>query len=95
MRHLATAALVTIATAPALAQDTITIEAEDGFRLVRCVDVAGHASCQYISNSTTMMSCVAIDADGEPLAVASAFSGSGAVIFSDIPVDTIANVICS
>lgn len=87
--------LAVMLAAPMASAQPITIEAADGFRLVRCIDLFGSAACEFLSASqATFLTCVALDEAGEPLAVASAMTRSGSVNFPALAVDTVAEVVC-
>lgn len=94
MRHLILAAALACATT-ATAQDSITVEATDGFRFIRCVGMFGNASCEYLSASNEpYLRCVAFDADGEPLGVTISVVDAGSADFIDLSPDEIETVIC-
>jgi hypothetical protein len=94
-RLAAAAAILTAATTGVSAQDTITIEAADGFRFLRCVDMYGDASCEFIAQGDVPLRCVALDESGEPLAASTALPSMSMAIFSEVPAENIANVVCS
>jgi len=95
IRTIAAAAITIAWATTACAQDTITITAADGFRFIRCVDMFGTASCEFIASGTDPMRCVALDAQGEPIATAPAFPSMSAASFVDVDAATIATMICS
>jgi len=95
MTRLIAVAIALVMPSFATAQDSITIKARDGFRFIRCGDLGGHASCEYIASGEGPMRCVAFDTSGEPLAAETAFARGASVTFRDLPAAEIAVVICS
>lgn len=92
--HLLAIGLISVAPITATAQDSITIEAADGYRFIRCVDVMGvGASCEFLAAGDAMLNCVALGADGEPIAVAPAFS-TGPAMYQNVAAEDIDTVIC-
>ena len=88
------AALVTLAQ-PATAQTSITVQADAGFRFIRCTDMFGTASCEFLSDQTDgLLRCVAFDAAQTPLATANTFANMAQAMFPNLDHRTIATVIC-
>lgn len=76
-----------------VAAETVTFEGDDGIRVIRWIDFFGSVSVETVTDSDVeMMECVAMGADGEPIASGAGFPGS--MIFSEIEVDLIASVVC-
>ena len=81
-------------TQPAAAQP-IVIDAEEGFLHVRCIDMFGSASCEFLTAGRDgMLNCVAFDRSDRPLAVSPAFTSSGNVLFGELDASRIDRVIC-
>lgn len=93
MKRLALAFAAALAPAAASAEQ-ICIDAVDGFRLIRCVDTFGFASCEFLANGQGILRCVAFDATGEPIAAGTAFAENSSVDFQDVEAGTIDTVIC-
>jgi hypothetical protein len=93
MRYF-TIAMFCTAPLAATAQDSITIEAAEGYRFIRCVDMYGMgASCEFLAAGDDMLNCVAFDAEGEPIAVAQTF-GDGPALYQGLSAADIDTVIC-
>lgn len=86
--------MLTCSPIAAAAQDNITIEATDGFRFIRCVELFGvGASCEFLSDGPGFLKCVAFDRSGEPIAVANA-PHEGPAMYQGISADEIDKVVC-
>ena len=93
-KALATAAALALAS-PALAQDSVTVTAEDGLHFIRCIDMLGTASCEFIAaNTDGFLTCIALDADGKPLASTLALAQTGNASFPDLDHRRVARLIC-
>lgn len=86
--------VLSLAPLAASAQEKITIEAADGYRFIRCVDMMGFgASCEFLSASDGILNCVAFDRNGEPMAVTAAM-GEGPALFQGVAARDVDNMIC-
>lgn len=73
----------------------ITITAADGFMFIRCVDMFGSASCEYlVDDRTGVLNCVAFDADSRPIASQMSLANTGQVDFIDLDFTRVRDVIC-
>lgn len=92
--HRLAIAFALATTTPALASDSITIEASDGFRFLRCIDGPDAAACEYLAAGDGTLRCVAFDANDQPLAAQMAFATGSRVYFEGVAADAIDTVIC-
>lgn len=77
-----------------VAAETLTFEAVEGVRFVRCYDAMGAAMCEIIAPLDARLQCVALDAEGEPVAASNTFGRMGNVIYPGLDVGLIADVKC-
>lgn len=94
LRRLTLALPIALAPLAATAADSICIEAKDGFKWLRCVDMFGSANCEFLTNGDDILRCVAFDASDEPIAAVNAFAASSSAMFQDVKASDIKNVIC-
>ncbi len=76
--------------------ETITFEANEGVRFIRCTDVYGDAVCETIfpaEEASRRHLCVALDAGGEPLASDVGVLDS-LLIYRDLDAQAVADVVC-
>jgi hypothetical protein len=93
MRLALTLAIAAAVPAASLAE-TLTFEAEDGFVFLRCVAAGPHASCEVLADADVFGLCVALDANGSPIASTSFAGAVGKANFPNIDVDLIDRVAC-
>lgn len=75
--------------------ETLTIDVDDGVRLIRCLDLFGDAQCDLITNTdSAFKSCVALDANDTPIATTSVVSGITSAIFPQMDPTSIARILC-
>lgn len=82
----------------AITDDTERLACYDGqyreVKLIRCTDAMGTAICEVLSPSAdNMVSCVAMDKEGKPIARGVGASGGG-VMFSELDAALIAGLDC-
>ncbi|MDO6458046.1 hypothetical protein Q4494_13230 [Celeribacter halophilus] len=75
--------------------EQICIEASGAVKILRCNDMFGTASCEFISSASGMLKCVAFDANDNPIASSPAFAEGTSVEFINLDANSIAKVICS
>lgn len=90
MRQFLAAALLLASPSAALACSNIADDAErlacydarySAVTMIRCVDLFGHASCEVLSPEPgDLVSCVAFNGAGEPIARGMGTGGSGVVL---------------
>jgi hypothetical protein len=90
------AAIAVLALAsPAAASDSVTITADKGLHFIRCTDMFGTASCEFIADPPSgMLTCIALNAEDKPIASAVGFAQSGSVLFPNLPAPSVARLIC-
>jgi len=91
MRFLAALAV----TLPSLlSAETITFESDEEIMIVRGVQMLSHANFELLGNKDGQIQCVAIDANGKPLAVSTGYAEIGSIMFTDMQTSDIAKVAC-
>ena len=91
MRFLAALAV----TLPSLlSAETITFESDEEIMVVRGVQMLSHANFELLGNKDGQIQCVAIDANGKPLAVSTGYAEIGSIMFTDMQTSDIAKVAC-
>ena len=87
---------VALAALPAFATaEIITFEADSELLVVRRLEgMPGSASFDVLGSEDGMILCVAMDAEGKPLATATCFVKLGGVVFEEISVSDIDRVSC-
>ncbi len=86
-------ALIAVAATPALAE-TIRFEADDSILIVRGRQSGTIARLEFLAEGDGRIQCVALDAAGKPLAVETTFADLGVILFDDLSVADVANVVC-
>lgn len=94
MKFLPYAILAVCACTTASAEQ-IVVEGSDAVQIIRCNDMFGVASCEFISSTSAMLKCVAFDAGNRPIASAPAFGNGTSVEFMNLDASKIAKVLCS
>lgn len=88
--------LATILALPALASaETITFEADTEIMVVRGYEaMPGFASFDIIGSKDGSILCVAMNAEGKPVATATGYAELGTIMFTQMSVDDIDQVAC-
>jgi len=75
--------------------ETITFEADNTVKFIRCVDFVGGAKCEFIAPvSDATYVCIALDADDEPLASEATYAAMGQVVFLSLDHTKVVRIVC-
>ena len=81
--------------ASAVPAQTVTFEADGDAKMIRCYEKRGDAVCEMVVPANVMMfSCIALDAQGEPIASAAMLGNLPTVDFPNLDTSRIDNVLC-
>lgn len=90
-------ALIALALAAPLTANaqTLTFDTDGSTLFIRCTDAGGTAVCDLVTDgSDRRMTCIALDAQGSPIASTGTFASLPQVLFSDLDASRIATVAC-
>lgn len=77
-----------------LSAEAITFESDERIMIIRGVQLLSHANYELLGNKDSQIQCVAMDANGKPLAVSTGYAEIGSITFTDMQTDDIAKVAC-
>ena len=80
--------------ASAASAESIVFESDSDILIVRMRELAGATRVDVLGSRDGSILCVAIGADGRPIATARGFVESGQVTFSDLRPSAVARVAC-
>lgn len=86
-------AIVAISAAPAAAE-TITFQSDDEIMIVRWKQLSSATAVEFLANKDGSLLCVAIGADGKPIATTNGYAQRGAALFRDLDANRVAKVAC-
>ena len=78
------AVLAALLLAPPVMAETISFEADEGIMIVRGRQSGSDAVYEYIAEGKDAFQCVALGAEGKPIAVETAYGGGSLMMFSDL-----------
>ncbi len=83
-----------LAAATGAGAGTIAFAADDDILIVRGRDAGGDARFEFLAEGDARLQCVALDAAGKPLAVATTWADSGFVRFDALDIRSVDRVAC-
>ena len=87
--------LLTTLFAPSVSfAENLTFQSDDSVLIVRGIDNYGIATFEFIGAAGQIYQCIALDSDGNPLAVSTAMADVGQILFTDLEVTTVEKVTC-
>lgn len=91
MKHTVSASIFVFASS--VSAGTLSIEVDDSALFIRCVDMFGSAQCDMVfEDSSKYYNCIAINAEGKP--IATGIGNGGSVTFPALETAVVADVKC-
>ena len=83
-----------IALATFAGAETITFETDENILIVRGRQAGEDARYEFLANGEDRLQCIALDSDGNPLAVENTYANSGYIRFDDLTIEAVDEVVC-
>lgn len=88
------AALAVFLLATPAAAETLSFQVDDSILVVRGVQSGSYANYEIIAEGSDPFQCIALDAQGKPLAANMTYAAMGMAIFEDLQVSDVDRVVC-